>query len=105
VYYPSQTQIVRSAAGFNDGRWHHLVATMGGNGMALYVDGAAVGTNPTTFAQRYTGYWRAGGDSLGGWPSGPSRSYFTGALDEVAMYPTVLSPTQVASHHDNALTN
>ena len=105
VYYPSQTQIVRSAAGFNDGRWHHLVATMGGNGMALYVDGAAVGTNPTTFAQRYTGYWRAGGDSLGGWPSGPSRSYFTGALDEVAMYPTVLSPTQVASHYDNALTN
>jgi hypothetical protein len=50
-------------------------------------------------AAGFTGYRRAGGDSLGGWPSAPTRSYFTGALDEVAMYATVLSATQVASHH------
>jgi PKD repeat protein len=80
---------------FNDGMWHHVVATQGADGMRLYVDGIQRGTNPTTSGQAYTGYWRAGGDRCF---SGATSSYFAGALDEVAVYPRVLPPTDVAAH-------
>jgi len=106
VFYPAPATVVRSPNAYNDGRWHHVVATLGGNGMTLYVDGRAVAADRTGFAQNYTGFWRAGGDSLsGGWAYAPSTSYFTGTLDEVAMYPTVLVASQVASHYANARPN
>lgn len=86
---------IESPAAYNDGTWHHLAATQGGDGMRLYVDGALVGTNPQTQAQDYTGYWRVGGDQT--W--GSTSQYFAGSVDEVAVYPTVLTPAQVAGHH------
>ncbi len=36
-------------------------------------------------------YWRIGGDNLGGWPTQPASSYFDGTIDDVAIYPTVLT--------------
>jgi hypothetical protein len=36
--------------------------------MSLYVDGSRVGASSTNFAQAYDGYWRVGGDNLGGRP-------------------------------------
>ncbi len=42
------------------------MATQGADGMKLYVDGLLVGTNATTSAQSYTGYWRIGGDRTWG---------------------------------------
>jgi hypothetical protein len=36
--------------------------------MSLYVDGSRVGASSTNFAQAYDGYWRVGGDTLGGRP-------------------------------------
>jgi hypothetical protein len=72
---------------------------MGAGGMALYVDGALVGTNPNTASQSYSGYWRVGYDNLAAWgPTTPSRSFFTGTLDEVAVYPLALSAAAVAAH-------
>jgi len=98
--YPGRAVTVTSSAGYNDGRWHHLVATMGTSGMALYVDGAVVGTSANTASQHYNGYWRAGGDSVGGaWPSAPSSAYFTGTLDEVAIYQSALTAQQVSAHY------
>ena len=43
--------------------------------MMLYVDGKQVGdATPTRpAAQAYTGYWRVGGDNLGGWPNQPTQ--------------------------------
>jgi trimeric autotransporter adhesin len=90
---------ITSPNSYNDGAWHHMVATQGGSGMRLYLDGASVGSNPQTSAQGYSGYWRAGGDNLGGWPDGPSSNYFAGSIDEVAVYPTVLSAATAASHY------
>jgi hypothetical protein len=94
---------ITSTASYNDAAYHHVVGTMGAGGMALYVDGALVGTNPNTIAQSYNGFWRAGGDNLNGWPSQPTTSYFNGTIDEVAVYPTALSATQVSDHftHDH----
>jgi PKD repeat protein len=86
---------VDTSAAYNDGKWHHLVATQGPAGMNLYVDGASVGTNPQTQAQGYSGYWRVGGDSS--W--GPTENGFVdGSVDEVAIYSKVLGASTVADH-------
>lgn len=70
--YPGSAQTIRSAAGYNDGQWHHVVASQGAEGMELHVDGALVAENSAvTTAQSYAGYWRVGGDNLNGWPTTP----------------------------------
>ena len=94
--YTGDLNTITSPAAYNDGGWHHMVATQGSDGMKLYVDGALVGTNPQTGAQSYTGYWRIGGDPV--W-FGSNSWYFAGDIDEVAVYPTVLSASAVAQHH------
>ena len=86
---------VTSASAYNDGAWHQVVATQSRQGLALYVDGTLVGTNPQSAAQAYTGYWRVGGDSV--W-DGSSSAYFAGDIDEFAVYPYALSAGQVAQH-------
>ena len=89
---------IASAAGLNNGQWHQVVATQGPAGMALYVDGARVARNAVTTAQAYSGFWRVGGDNLSGWPSKPTNNYFTGNIDETAMYDKALTSAQVADH-------
>ena len=98
VYSGSSVTTATSQA-FNDGQWHHVVATQGSRGMALYVDGALRATNAETRNEPITGYWRVGGDSLGSWPSAPSSNYFAGALDDVAVYPTALTAAAVSKHY------
>ncbi|MDP9417442.1 MAG: DNRLRE domain-containing protein [Actinomycetota bacterium] len=88
-----------SPASYNDGLWHHVAATQGSAGMALYVDGARVARNTVTTSHRYPGYWRIGGDSIASsWPSAPTSTYFAGSLDETAVYPTALSAQTIADH-------
>ncbi|WP_392755230.1 LamG-like jellyroll fold domain-containing protein [Streptomyces sp. LN590] len=84
---------------YNNGAWHHVVATQGSSGMALYVDGTQIGTLAESNSQAYSGYWHVGGDNLNGWPNQPSSNYFAGQIDETAIYPSVLSAAQVQSHY------
>jgi hypothetical protein len=91
-------ETITSTASYNDGQYHHLVASQSSSGMALYVDGAVVGTNPTASAQGYNGFWRVGGDNLNGWPSRPSSNSFNGTIDEAAVYNYGLTADQVATH-------
>ncbi|MCZ2804097.1 PKD domain-containing protein [Modestobacter sp. VKM Ac-2983] len=94
--YPGSQQTISSSAGYNDGAWHHVVASLSPAGMALYLDGQAIGTNPAvTTGEPYRGYWRIGGDSS--W--GGTGKYLTGQIDEVAIYPSALSADVVTSHH------
>ena len=81
---------------YNNGAYHHVVATLGPNGMTLYVDGklAASRTDGISAQEIRAGYWRIGGDRS--WSGSP---YFPGAVDEVAVYPTVLNAEQVARHY------
>ncbi|MBC3761667.1 PKD domain-containing protein [Quadrisphaera oryzae] len=93
--WTGQENRVDTSAAYNDGKWHHVVATQGPAGMVLYVDGTSVGTNGQTRAQAYSGYWRVGGDSS--W--GPTQNGFLdGSVDEVAIYSTVLPASAVADH-------
>jgi hypothetical protein len=88
-----------TAGRYNDGAWHHVVATLGPNGMSLYVDGVLRGRNTgVTWGQSFYGFWRFGGDTLTGWPDAPTSAYLAGALDEVAVYPVALTDAQVARH-------
>ncbi|MGY1601003.1 PKD domain-containing protein [Geodermatophilus sp. SYSU D00815] len=94
--YTGQTVAVQSPGSYNDGRWHHVVATLGPGGMALYIDGTRVAVNTaTTRAQVFNGYWRVGGDQT--WDG--SNQWLRAAVDEVAVYPTVLSAAQVTRHN------
>ncbi|MHA7277747.1 PKD domain-containing protein [Arthrobacter sp. Hz1] len=96
---------VNSTTGYNDGKWHHVVATLGANGMQLYIDGVrAAGRDTPTTGRSVDGYWRVGGDNLGGWPSIPTSRYFQGDVDEVAIYPTALSAGAVKTHYDAGTT-
>ncbi|GAA1627016.1 PKD domain-containing protein [Georgenia ruanii] len=97
--HPGGVRTVNSTASYNDGRWHHVVATLGANGMQLFVDGKRVAQrSDVTAAQGYSGYWRIGGDNLNGWTSQPASNYLDGDIDEVAVYPTVLSAAAVNDH-------
>ncbi|MCY0940022.1 CBM96 family carbohydrate-binding protein [Streptomyces antarcticus] len=87
---------------FNDNKWHHVVGTQGPGGLTLYVDGQNKGTLNATSTQDYAGYWHVGGDNLSGWPTRPTSNFFTGQLDEAAVYPTALSQAQVKNHFDLA---
>ena len=94
--YPNAVRTVNSDPGYNDGKWHQITVSLGADGMKLYIDAKLVAQRgDVTSGQAYSGYWRVGGDNLSGWPNRPSSSYFSGAIDEVAIYPTVLSRTAI----------
>ncbi|MFC3686882.1 LamG-like jellyroll fold domain-containing protein [Aquipuribacter hungaricus] len=98
VYVDGFATVVSDAA-YNDGQWHHVVATQGPGGMRLYVDNQLVGSNPTSANQAYQGFWRVGGDNLGAWPDRPSSDWYSGDIDEVAVYDGVLAPADVDAHY------
>ncbi|MHB1491643.1 MAG: PKD domain-containing protein, partial [Cellulomonas sp.] len=98
--YPGSVRTIASTSAYNDGEWHQVVASLGSGGMQLWVDGKRVAQRTdTTSAQDYLGYWRIGGDNLASWPGAPTSNYVAGTIDDVAIYPTVLSGTQVRSHY------
>ena len=90
---------ITSPKSYRDGQWHQAVATLGSNGMVLYVDGVKVaGRTDITSAENVWGYWRVGGDAIGSaWPNDPTSDYFNGSIDEVSVYPTVLTLAQVSA--------
>ena len=96
---PGSKKVLTSAGSYNDGEWHHVVATLGSGGSALYLDGVLVGSNSSVTSGQSipAGYWRVGGDNLNNWPASSGR-YFAGTIDEVAVYPTALTATQVQKH-------
>ena len=99
---PGTQKVIESPDSYNDGTWHHAVATQGTNGIRLYVDGVLVANSMAVGSGNYVGYWRIGGDNLSGWASRPSSDYFQGSLDEAAVYLRTLSAAEVHSHFTNA---
>jgi hypothetical protein len=66
------------------------------DGQKLYVDGSLVASASYLAPGAGSGYWRFGGDTwFAAWPA----DYFSGDLDEVAVYPTILNAQQVAWHY------
>ncbi|WP_406832168.1 PKD domain-containing protein [Pedococcus sp. KACC 23699] len=98
---PGVKKVVASSQSYNDGQWHHAVAALGPVGQSLYVDGVQVGRDVTTTsaAAGVLGQWVLGGDTLTGWPSAPTSRYFSGSLDDVAVYPSALGLDVVRAHY------
>jgi len=92
---------ITSSAAFNDGQWHYFVANLGSGGMSLSVDSKQVAQNgAVTTAVDYAGWWRLGGDTLGGFANRPTSTNFNGSLDDVAIYSTPLTTAQIANHYN-----
>ena len=88
----STTHTLLSDPGYNDGNWHHIVASWGTSGMQLFVDDSQVANNG------YTGTWQA---SPGAWYIGAASAgqsgLFKGALDEASIWNRQLTSNEVAS--------
>ncbi|MFT5522604.1 MAG: hypothetical protein ACI9HK_000548 [Pirellulaceae bacterium] len=86
-----------SPAGYrlNDGRWHHVVATRTrGGAKHLYIDGRLAASEPDEGG-------KISNDrplQIGGEKEHPAGSYLDGAMDEIAIYPHVLSAERIAAH-------
>lgn len=103
-------RVTSSSAGYNDGKWHHVVGTLSSAGQVLYVDGKQAGSANVNRALGVMEYWRIGGNA--GYstapptmPGGGTAVYndFTGAIDEPAAYiGTALTAAQVANHYSLA---
>lgn len=80
------------------------MGTIGSAGMSLYIDGSLVAAQakPTASAQTYSGSWRVGYDSTGGWSSGPHSNFFGGAVAQASVYNYPLIAAQVAAHYGAA---
>jgi len=104
--YSGGTRTVTSTASYNNGAWHHAVATFDSTaGLTLYLDGASVGTPITTAytAENNTGYWRIGYGNLSGWPGSATPYYFNGQLGYAAVYLSVLPAATVTNHYDSGI--
>lgn len=98
VYDRGTRRVITSPGIYTDNRWHHVVSTVGPDGMRLYVDGKQVAERTaTTSALELDGFWRLGQDRVNGW-SGAPTSGFSGLLDEVAIYDTQLSAAKIEGH-------
>ncbi len=94
------TRVIASPTSLTDNAWHHVVGTLGGGAMTLYVDGQQVGQlTGVTMAANYQGVWRVGGDNLSGWANRPLSDYFNGTIDEAAVYPRALTAAEVAQNY------
>jgi hypothetical protein len=78
----------------DDGAWHHIVLVADRDiGVTVYVDGLSLATAaPTTGSVSNTAAFQIGRVS--------NSNAFRGDVDEVAVYPTLLSPARVQAHYN-----
>ena len=95
----SKSQVLDSSGTITDTtNWHHIVATFASGVMKLYVDNGS----PTTVTAAFT----AAGTNTSTFDIGRAgtANYFNGLLDEMALYGSVLTATQVNDHYTTATT-
>jgi len=96
VYADTVTYSLVAPTAATVGQWHHLVLTRNGSTIKFYVNGVSVATqtnagNPI----------KAGTGILAIGRSGPtSGAYFSGDLDEVAIYNTALPESRIVAHYN-----
>jgi len=81
-----------------NGEWHHVVGTYNGSAVRLYVDGAEIGSTPTTIGIGYglpdTNDFFVG--TYGG--TCPTiATHFNGLIDEIGMWDRALSDDEIAA--------
>jgi concanavalin A-like lectin/glucanase superfamily protein len=94
-----------SPLAYNNGSWHHMVATYSTatSNLLLYIDGAQVASLNDTNGISNTGNntVNAGDDNqLVAFPVVPNSTYLAGSLCAAAVYPTALSAARVLAHYN-----
>jgi hyaluronoglucosaminidase len=85
--------LVTGKAVMTAGQWHHVAATFDGSSLRVYLDGMLDASSATTVAP-------TPGEAtikLGG-RGDDAAQRLGGSLDEVAIYPTALSPEAISAH-------
>jgi subtilisin family serine protease len=91
-------QFVTSPLAYSDGQWHYVVVTNDGSTLRLYIDGAAVnsksvaGSSPENTGTKPV---RVGANSR----VTPPGNFFTGDVDEVRIWNSVLTAAEVANSY------
>ncbi|MGW7287761.1 LamG-like jellyroll fold domain-containing protein [Streptomyces sp. NPDC054847] len=90
-----------STATVTDDQWHHAVLSGAGTTQALYLDGVKVGslTGPINHYDKSHTYLGAGWSSPAWDGMAAGVRYFTGQLDEAAIYHRPLDEATVAAHY------
>jgi PKD repeat protein len=92
--------VVQESGSTTDSGWHHWVVTRSANGTTtrVYKDGVDVTTalGSQTFTNTTSSLL------IGAFAAGGPRFFFDGAIDEVAIYNTELSPARITAHRDAA---
>ena len=87
-------QVMNSTGTITTNVYCHVVVTRAGSAVSFFIDGIQAGTATATVTPTAIGAvaWiaRRNGDTNYRW---------NGALDEVAIYPTALTPAQIANHY------
>lgn len=96
---PSGQVFINTATGalglavITDGAWHHVVVVITGVGdLTLYVNGVLDPSGEVAGAPTSTGVVSIGWDQQDG-------LFWTGLIDEVAIYPLALTPAQILAHY------
>ncbi|WP_157528277.1 LamG-like jellyroll fold domain-containing protein [Nocardia sp. NRRL S-836] len=84
----------------DDDRWHHVVLSAAIDRQLMYVDGVAVGQELLGFVDhRGQGRLTLGAGNAKGWPATNGGDfYFSGAIDEVALYQHTIGSLAAATH-------
>jgi hypothetical protein len=82
----------------NDGSWHHVVAVSDGSAYSLYVDGSAETlTNSNNDGTWYNDLTNLTSTNIGSHVRSSAGNFFTGNIDEVAVWDSALSSSQITN--------
>jgi hypothetical protein len=94
VYVGAAGQCVMAATSAAVGTWTYLALVRAGGLVTLYVNGVAVASGASTGTLNQTA-----GDLAIGRIGSIGQLYFSGSIDEVAVYGHALTSSQVAAHY------
>jgi len=95
--YGTADDEIKTVAAVDTGSWVFAAASVGAAGASLDVNGTVVTNAAYTTARNYPGWWTMAWAYLSGWADTPSSDYFNGALAQLAIIPSQLSPGQVST--------
>jgi hypothetical protein len=99
AYFSSgATVTITGSTTVNDGAWHNVIFTHDSSNTTvyLYLDGSSEGNDTTT-----SPFSSKSDENVYIGATGGSSNYFTGVIDDVRIYDTYLSSTQVTYMYDN----